>query len=122
MESFQSQMNVNNQKYQPLGSNQEFEANIGYSITLNFTETVVESNEFITELLAFQQTGILPEWDFQGVIKSQSGKSEERLVYPRCVPSGNIDLQNVSAGDIIKRSWSLYVNGKVKQQGKLSKK
>ena len=119
MESFQSQMNVNNQKYQPLGSNQEFESNIGYGVTLNFTEIVVEDNEFINDLLAFQNTGIIPDWTFQGVIKSLTGKSEERLVYPRCIPSGNIDLQNVSAGDILKRAWSLYCNGKVAQQGKL---
>lgn len=121
MESFQSQMNVNNSKYQPLGSNQEFESNIGYGVTLNFTEIVVEDNEFINDLLNFQNTGIIPDWTFQGVIKSMNGGSEERLVYPRCIPSGNIDLQNVSAGDILKRAWSLYVNGKVKQQGKLAK-
>ena len=121
METFQSQMNVNNQKYQPLGSNQEYEANIGYGVTLTFTETVVEDNEFINELLEFQNTGIIPDWTFQGVIKSLTGAYEERLVYPRCIPSGNIDLQNVSSGDIIKRSWSLYCNGKVAQQGKLQK-
>ena len=121
METFQAQMNVNNQKYQPLGSNQEFESNIGYGVTLNFTEIVVEDNQFINELLEFQNTGIIPDWTFQGVIKSLYGGSEERLVYPRCIPSGNIDLQNVSAGDILKRAWSLYCNGKVAQQGRLAK-
>ena len=119
MESFQSQMNVNNQKYQPLGSNQEFESNIGYGVTLNFTEIVVEDNQFITDLLEFQNTGVIPDWTFQGKIKSLTGKSEENFVYPRCIPSGNIDLQNGSAGDILKRAWSLYCNGKVTQQGKL---
>ncbi len=120
MESFQTQMNVSNTKYQPLGSNQEFESNIGYGVTLTFSEIVVEDNEFINELLAFQNSGVIPEWTFQGVIKSLTGASEERMVYPRCIPSGNIDLQNVSSGDILKRSWSLYVNGKVAQQGKLT--
>lgn len=121
MEEFHTQMNVNNTKYQPLGSNQEFEQNLGYSVTLTFTEIVVEDNAFINDLLAFQNTGIIPDWSFQGVIKSLTGASEERMVYPRCIPSGNIDLQNVTAGDIIKRAWSLYCNGKVAQQGKLAK-
>jgi hypothetical protein len=121
MESFQSQMNVTNAKYQPLGSNQEFESNTSYGITLNFTEIVVEDNQFITDLLNFQNTGIVPNWKFQGVIKSLTGKYEERYIYPNCIPSGNIDLQNVSSGDVIKRAWSLYVNGKVAQQGKLKK-
>ena len=26
------------------------------------------------------------------------------------VPSGNIDLQNLTVGDTIKRQWSLFVN------------
>ena len=30
--------------------------------------------------------------------------------YRQCVPSGTIDLQNLSVGDIIKRAWSLFVN------------
>ena len=122
MESFQAQMNVNNSKYQPLGTNQEFESNIGYGVTLNFTEIVVEDNQFINELIEYQNTGVIPDWTFQGVIKSLTGKSEERMVYPRCIPSGNIDVQNVSSGDILKRAWSLYCNGKIKQQGKLAMK
>ncbi len=119
MESFQSQMSVTNAKFQPLGSNQEFETNTGYNITLNFSEIVVEDNDYITDLLNFQNTGVLPEWKFQGVIQGTNG-SEERYVYPNVIPSGSIDLQNVSTGDVIKRSWSLFVNGKVKQQGKLT--
>lgn len=56
--------------------------------------------------------------ELPGVIKGRNG-SEERLVYNDCVPSGNIDLQNVTVGDLIKRQWSLFVNGAVNQQGKL---
>lgn len=121
MEKFQSQMSVTNAKFQPLGSNQEYETNTGYNITLNFSEIVVEDNEYITDLLNFQNTGVLPEWQFQGVIHGTNG-SEERYVYPQVIPSGTIDLQNVSSGDVIKRAWSLFVNGKVKQQGKLTTK
>lgn len=119
MEEFHTQMNVTNAKYQPLGSNQEFEANTGYGLTITFTEIVVEDSQFINELMDFQNSGIIPEWTFQGVIKSLYGDSEERFVYPRCIPSGNIDIQNITTGDVIKRSWSLYCNGKVAQQGKL---
>jgi hypothetical protein len=32
------------------------------------------------------------------------------MVYRDVVPSGTIDLQNLSVGDVIKRAWSLYVN------------
>ena len=119
MESFQSKMSVTNSKSQPLGSNQEFETNTGYNVTLTFSEIVVEDNDYITDLMEFQNTGGFPEWVFQGVIIGTNG-SEERYVYPNVIPSGDIDLQNVSTGDVIKRSWSMFVNGKVKQQGKLT--
>lgn len=118
VETFQSQMNVSNQKYHPLGTPKEFEVFDSYGVTLTFSECVVEDSEFISDLLEMQSGGELPEWKFQGVIKGRNG-SEERFIYPNCIPSGNIDLQNVSVGSIIKRQWSLYVNGDVVPQGKL---
>lgn len=118
METYQAQVNVTNTKFQPLGDPQEHEIFTSYGQTLTFTEIVVEDGEFITDLLAGMKSGEMPSWNFQGVIKGRNG-SEERLVYNDCVPSGNIDLQNVTVGDLIKRQWSLFVNGAVNQQGKL---
>lgn len=118
MEVYQAQVNVTNTKFQPLGDPQEHEIFTSYGQTLTFTEIVVEDGEFITDLLAGMKSGEMPSWNFQGVIKGRNG-SEERLVYNDCVPSGNIDLQNVTVGDLIKRQWSLFVNGAVNQQGKL---
>jgi len=43
------------------------------------------------------------------VVKGRNG-SEQRMIYRQCVPSGTIDLQNLSVGDTIKRAWSLFVN------------
>ena len=96
MEVYQAQVNVTNTKFQPLGDPQEHEIFTSYG----------------------QKSGEMPSWNFQGVIKGRNG-SEERLVYNDCVPSGNIALQNVTVGDLIKRQWSLFVNGAVNQQGKL---
>lgn len=42
------------------------------------------------------------------------------MIYRDCVPSGNIDLQNVSTGDLIKRAWSLFVNRPPELQNLLS--
>lgn len=94
METYQAQVNVTNTKFQPLGDPQEHEIFTSYGQTLTFTEIVVEDGEFITDLLAGMKSGEMPSWNFQGVIKGRNG-SEERLVYNDCVPSGNIDLQNV---------------------------
>ena len=102
VETFQSQMAVSNQKYHPLGTPREQEVLDTIGVTLTFTECVVDDSEFISDLVAMQNTGIQPNWKFQGVL-----------------PSGNIDLQNIAVGSIVKRQWSLFVNGEVKLQGKL---
>lgn len=118
VETFQSQMNVTNQKYHPLGTPKESEILDTIGITLTFTECVVEDGKFIQDLINMQTTGEMPDWNFQGVLKGYNG-SEQRYVYNNCVPSGNIDLQNVAVGSVIKRQWSLFVNGEVKPQGLL---
>ena len=119
-ETFLGQVNVTNAKYQPLGDAQEHEAFQSYSVTLNITETVIEDNAFIQELVNGMATGQLPQtWAFQGVVKGRNG-SEERIIFRDCVPSGNIDLQNPSVGDLIKRQWSLFVNRPPELQNLLS--
>lgn len=109
IETFQTQVNVTNTKYQPLGDAQEHEVFQAYGVTLTFTETVIQDEKFIQELFTGMKTGVMPSWNFQGVVKGRND-SEQRMVYRECVPSGTIDLQNLSVGDIIKRAWSLFVN------------
>ena len=118
METYQAQINITNSKYQPLGDPQEHEIFTSFGQTLTFTETVIEDYGFISDLIKYKETGEMPEWNFQGVIKGRNG-SYERFIYNYCVPSGNIDLQNIQIGDLIKRQWSLFVNGNIVLQGKL---
>lgn len=118
VETYQAQMNVTNTKFQPIGDPQEHEIFTSYGQTLTFTEIVVSDAGFISDLLEAAKTGVMPSWNFQGVLKGRNG-TEERIVYNDCIPSGNIDLQNVTVGDLIKRQWSLYVNGAVNLQGQL---
>jgi hypothetical protein len=109
VEPFKTQVNVTNAKYQPLGDAQEHEVFQSYAVTLIFTETVIADERFIIELFEGFKSGVMPEWSFQGVVKGRNG-SEQRMVYRQCVPSGMIDLQNLTVGDTIKREWNLFVN------------
>lgn len=109
VEIFQTQVNVTNAKYQPLGDAQEHEVFQAYGVTLTFTEVVIADERFIQELFQGMKSGVMPAWNFQGVVKGRNG-SEQRMIYRQCVPSGTIDLQNLSVGDTIKRAWSLFVN------------
>lgn len=119
VESFQAQANVNNGKYQPLGDAQEHEVFQSYGLTLTFVQTVIEDDEFIQDMFKAMQTGEMPVWGFQGVLQGLNG-SEERVIYRDCIPSGTVDIQNLSVGDVIKRSWSLFVNTPPEMQKRLT--
>lgn len=109
VDTYQAQVNVTNTKYQPCGDAQEHEVFASYGVTLTFSEVLVRDEALIREFMDGQKTGIMPNWGFQGLLRGRQG-NEERVNYRGCVPSGTVDLQNVSPGDIIKRAWSFFVN------------
>lgn len=119
VESFQSNVNFNNAKYNVLGNAQELETANTFSVSLTMSQVVVEDDEFITELTEALETQTMPSWNFQGSLLGRND-SEERMVYRDCVPSGQIDLQNISVGDVIKRSWNFHVNKPPKLQSLLT--
>lgn len=106
---FQAQVNIENAEYQPLGDAQKHKVFTAYSVTLTFNEIVIEDKQFISELFEGMRTHVMPEWNFQGVVKGRNG-SEERMIFRACVPDGTIDLQNPAVGDTLKRAWSFGVN------------
>lgn len=109
VETFQTKVSFSNQKYQPLGDAQEHEVFGGYSVTLTFTETLISDERFIQDIFLAMASGEIPDWNFQGVIRGRDG-TRQRINYRQCIPSGDVDLQNLSIGDTIKRAWSLFVN------------
>lgn len=119
METFTSKATFNNVKYNPLGDPQEHETNNSYGITLTFTEIVVEDIALFKELIDAMNSGETPVWVFSGVLYGRN-ESEERVVYRECIPSGEIDLQNIATGDVIKRIWNVFVNGKPELQKMLT--
>lgn len=80
VETFQTQVNVTNAKYQPLGDAQEHEVFQSYGVTLTFTETVISDEQFISELFAAMKSGVMPSWNFQGVVNGRNG-SQQRMIY-----------------------------------------
>lgn len=119
IESFQSQAAFNNAKYQVLGDAQEHEGMNTFGITLTASQVVIESDRFIEDLFEFMDKQILPEWNFQGVLRGRN-ESEERVVYREVIPSGNVDIQNIGVGDVIKRAWSFFVNQVPSLQSRLT--
>lgn len=119
VEQFTSNVNWNNAKYSVLGDAQEHETANTFAVSLTMSQIVVEDDEFIEELMKSLETQIMPVWDFQGSLLGRNG-SEERVIYRDCVPSGQVDIQNISVGDVIKRNWNFFVNRAPKLQSLLS--
>ncbi len=115
VEQFSSNVSWNNAKYSVLGDAQEHETANTFSVSLTMSQVVVEDDRFIVEMMKAMETQIMPVWDFQGSLIGRNG-SEERVIYRDCVPSGQVDIQNVSVGDVIKRNWNLFVNRAPKLQ------
>lgn len=119
VESFTSNVNYSNAKYSVLGDAQEHETANTFAVSLTMSQVVVEDDEFIIELAEAMETQIMPVWDFQGSLLGRNG-SEQRIVYRECIPSGQVDLQNIAVGDVIKRSWNFFVNRPPKLQSLLT--
>lgn len=119
VETFNAQVSNNNGNYQPLGAMQEMDIPQTYKVTLTVTAVVIESDKFIQEYLDALDRDDLPHWNFQGMIRGRNG-SEERMNFRDCVPSGTVDLQNLTVGDLIRRNWSFTVNQPPKLQSLLT--
>lgn len=119
VETFTSNVNFNNSKYSVLGDAQEHETANTFAVNLTMSQIVVEDDQFIQELMTALETQIMPSWNFQGSLLGRNN-SEERVVYKDCIPSGQVDIQNVSVGDVIKRAWNFFVNRPPKLQSLLT--
>lgn len=120
VESFQAQVSFNNAQFSVLGNPLELESAGTHKITLTFSQVLVASDAFVKGLSAFFSKGTPINWTFQGVLVSKGGKSQERWVYKNCIPSGQVDLQNIVPGDVVKRQWSFVVNAEPVLQKQLS--
>lgn len=109
----------NNAAYSVLGNAQELETANTFKVALTMSQVVVEDDAFIQELVEAMESQTMPVWDFQGVLKGRNG-TEERMVYRECIPSGQVDLQNITVGDVIKRAWNFAVNRPPKLQNLLA--
>ncbi len=118
VDEFTSNVSWDNAKYSVLGDGQEHETAKTFSVSLTMSQVVIEDDEFIIELMEALETQLMPVWDFQGTLRGRNG-SEERVIYRDCIPSGQIDIQNISTGDVIRRKWNFFVNRPPKLQSLL---
>lgn len=119
VDSYQSKGSFSNSKYNPIGQNRGLEVNGTVDVTLVISEIVVLDGYLFNKVIEAVANGESPVMTFDGVIEGRNG-SQERLTYRDCIFSGDNDLQNVSTGDVLKRSYNLHCNGKVEPRSKLT--
>lgn len=110
VDTFQAQVNFSNTDFQPIGDMQVYAIPISFTVTLTFTEAVVSDDLMMAPLLDALAKDQLLTFDFRGTLdRAYDGQGQE-LLYGNCVPDGAFDIQNITPGEVIKRSLSFRVN------------
>lgn len=116
---FQAQINVTNGNYSPLGSAQTYKHLLSYELTLTAQETVIETGQFIQDVLNWLCNGYPTMWSLRTSIFGWNG-TEQSIVFRDCVPDGQLDIINANVGELWVRSWNLHVNAPPELQKLLS--
>lgn len=119
VDSFQTKAAFNNNKYNPIGQNLELEVNNTIGIKISISEITVLDGYLFNQVMDAVENGESPVLTLDGVIEGRNG-SQERITYRECIFSGDNDLQNVSTGDFLKRSFNLHCNGKPERRSSLT--
>lgn len=110
VDTFQSQLNFSNTDFQPVGDLMTYAIPIAVSCTITFTEAVISDELIMAPILEALAAGSVPTFDFRGTLDRQYDGQSQELTYQTCVPDGAFDLQNLTPGEVIKRSSSFRVN------------
>ena len=97
----------------------ELEVNNTVGVTIAISEIVVLDGYLFNQVIKAVQNGESPVMTMDGAIEGRNG-SQERVTYRECIFSGDQDLQNVSTGDILTRSYNLHCNGRPEQRSALT--
>lgn len=119
VDSFQTKASFNNNKYAPVGQNMELEVNGTVGVSITISEIVVLDGYLFNQVIKGVQNGESPVITMDGVIEGRNS-SQERVTYRECIFSGDQDLQNVSTGDVLKRSYNLHCNGRPEYRSALT--
>lgn len=116
---FQASINITNATYSPLGSAQTYKHLTSYELTLTISETIIETNQFIQDVINWLAHGTPVMWTFRCVLYGWNG-TEQSFVFRDCVPDSGLDLINASVGELLVRQWTLHVNAPVELQSLLT--
>lgn len=110
VDTFQSQLNFTNTDFQPVGDLVNYAIPTGVTCTLTYTEAVITDELVMGPILEALGRGEVPVFEFRGTLDRQYDSQSQEITYGNCVPDGAFDIQNLTPGEVIKRSTSYRVN------------
>ena len=120
VDTFQAQINFSNTDFQPVGDLMTYAIPIGVNCTITYTEAVISDELVMAPILDALARNEVPTFDFRGTLDRKYDAQTQELTYGNCVPDGAFDLQNLTPGEVIKRSMSYRVNSIPKYLNKLT--
>ena len=105
--------------YSPLGSAQTHNHLTSYELSLTISETIIETSQFIQDVINWLSNGYPTMWTFRCVLYGWQG-SEQSFVFRDCCPDSGLDLINASCGELLVRQWQLHCNAPPELQSLLT--
>ena len=105
-----AKLSVSNTDIQPVGSLISYAVSTGITISITLTEIVVRDDVMLEPLITAIRHGIIPWYKLNAKLDRPFDDQEEYITFESCVPDGDIDLINLSPGEIVKRAWSFRGN------------
>lgn len=119
VDTFQAQINFTNTDFQPVGDLMNYAIPTGFTVALTYTEAVISDDLVMGPILESLEKGVVPTFDFRGTLDRAYDAQGQEVVYGNCVPDGSLDIQNLTPGEVIKRSTNFRVNSIPKYLKKL---
>lgn len=110
---FRITMTHQNVDWHPVNDSIVYAVPAGLTFSLSFNETVVRDDIVVQKVLeGFKESGIDSKkiwFAFMTTLQGRNG-SVQRIKLDKCVPDGDVDLINITPGEIVQRNWSFRVN------------
>lgn len=102
-----------NADWHPVGDPLVYGVPTGVSISLSITEATIRDDLIMAPILeALPESGLESSkmrFGFQTVLYGANG-TQQRIKIDNCIPDGDVDITNITPGEIVQHAWTFRVN------------
>lgn len=120
---FRISISFNNADWQPVSSGLIYAVPTGYTVTISLTDAVI-TDEYVSSKVFenLEESGPRADsrtFEFQTLLEAKNGR-DQRILVKGCIPDGDVDLLNITPGEIVQHQWTFRCNATPKVLDKLS--